>query len=187
LVTGLLEFARAGGKPASDARADVETVIVDLVAELEPTAAETGAALSAKRSGTCFVACSPGVLTSLIANLARNAIKYLGDGPVRRIEIRALDRGGSVRLEVEDTGPGLAPAIEKRVFEPYVRSPNATQPGVGLGLATVKRLAEAHGGRVGVQSFSGRGSTFWFEIPKAGAGPATSGTVEERNAVAAVA
>jgi signal transduction histidine kinase len=167
LVAGLLEFARAGGKPVVTASADVESTIVDLVGELRPAAAEIGAELNAKHIGTCFVACSPGVLTSLIANLARNALKYLGDGPVRRIDIRALDRGGAIRLEVEDTGPGLAPSIEKHVFEPYVRSASATQPGVGLGLATVKRLAEAHGGRVGVHSTAGRGSTFWFEIPKA--------------------
>ncbi len=168
LVNGLLDFARAGGKPPAGAHADLDATISDLVAELEPTAADAGAELSAERDARHVVACSPGVLTSLLANLARNAIKYLGDRPVRSVQIRARDRGRSIRVEVADTGPGLPPEIEKRVFEPYVRAPNASQPGVGLGLATVKRLAEAHGGRVGVESVPGSGSTFWFELPKAG-------------------
>ena len=120
LVTGLLEFARAGGKPVAGARADSGSTIADLVAELQPTAAIAGAELSARYDGSVFVACSPGVLTSLIANLTRNAIKYIGEGPVRRIEIRALEREEAVRIEVEDTGPGLSPEIEKRVFEPYI-------------------------------------------------------------------
>ncbi|HEU4409083.1 MAG TPA: HAMP domain-containing sensor histidine kinase [Polyangiaceae bacterium] len=173
LVTGLLDFARAGGQPDAGARADVAGTIADLVSELGPTAAEAGAVLSVKMDVAGFVACNPGVLTSLVANLARNAVKYLGDGPVRRVEIRVRERGGFVRVEVEDTGPGLAPDLEGRIFEPYVRAPAARQPGLGLGLATVKRLAEAHGGKVGVRSVVGQGSTFWFELPKAeGAAPA---------------
>jgi signal transduction histidine kinase len=170
LVTGLLEFARAGGKPPDGARADLDAAIRDLLAELEPTARAVGAELTTKHERQQVVACNPGVLTSLIANLARNAIKYLGDRPVRRVEIRAHERGRYVRVEVADTGPGLPPAIERRVFEPYIRAPNATEPGFGLGLATVRRLAEAHGGRVGVESTPSVGSTFWFELPKAGLG-----------------
>jgi signal transduction histidine kinase len=175
LVDGLLDFARAGGRPPEGAQADLDATIADLVAELEPTAAAAGAELSVERDGAHVVACNPGVLTSLVANLARNAIKYLGDRPVRHVEIRAQDLGRSVRVEVADTGPGLPPEIEKRVFEPYVRAPNASQPGVGLGLATVKRLAEAHGGKVGVESVPGSGSTFWFELPKAASPRAASG------------
>jgi signal transduction histidine kinase len=169
LVDGLLEFARAGGRPRAGARADVDTAIDDLVLELEPVAADAGTELRSTCDGRHVVGCNAGVLTSLIANLARNAIKYIGDGPVRRVEIRARGVGDAVRVEVEDTGPGLPPDIENDVFEPYVRAQNTSQPGVGLGLATVKRLAEAHGGRVGVASVPGAGATFWFELPRASA------------------
>lgn len=165
LTEGLLDFARAGGRPAEGARADVGRTIADLVAELEPAAHEKQVQLTTKQEESLVAACNPGVLTSLVANLARNALKYLGDARERRIEIRALHRGSRVRVEVEDTGPGLPPDLAPRVFEPYVRAANTNQPGFGLGLATVKRLAEAHGGAVGVQSTPGAGSTFWFELP----------------------
>jgi len=71
-----------------------------------------------------------------------------------------------VRVEVEDTGPGLPPGIEHSIFEPYVRAPGVTQPGLGLGLATVKRFADSHGGAVGVLRAEA-GTVFWFELPRA--------------------
>ncbi|MBX3191270.1 MAG: HAMP domain-containing histidine kinase [Labilithrix sp.] len=166
LVNGMLDFARAGGRPDPAARADLGATLSDIGAELRPVAAEAHAELVIDDPGApLYVACHPGVLSSLVANLTRNAIKYIGDGPLRRIHVHVAQRASVVHVEVEDTGPGLAPEIEERVFEPYVRAPNATQPGVGLGLATVKRLAEAHGGRVGVRTRAGLGSTFWFELP----------------------
>lgn len=166
LVHGLLEFARAGAKPAPSTCTDLGSTLADLFTELKSSAAESGTALEVKMDVSCSVGCNAGVLTSLVSNLARNAIKYIDQSPVKRIEIRAIDRGPFVRVEVEDTGPGLAPGLEDHVFEPYVRGQRGTQSGIGLGLATVKRLAEAHGGRVGVHSRLGDGCTFWFELPK---------------------
>ncbi len=71
-----------------------------------------------------------------------------------------------VRFEVEDTGPGLPPGLEPLIFEPYVRG-QKTGAGIGLGLATVRRIAEAHGGEVGVFGNKECGCTFWFELPRA--------------------
>lgn len=167
LTEGLLDFARAGGRPTAEARADVGRTIADVAAELEDAAAAQHVELTTRLEAPLVAACNPGVLTSLVANLARNALKYLGDASTRRIEIRARRRGARVRVEVEDTGPGLAPELASRVFDPHVRGPGSNQPGIGLGLATVKRLAEAHGGAAGVRSTPGAGSTFWFELPLA--------------------
>jgi signal transduction histidine kinase len=171
MVNGLLDFARAGACPDPDAESDVAEVMADLAEELAPTAEAAGATLAMMPGPPSIVACNPGVLTSLIANLTRNAIKYIGDGPVRHVAVRAIDRGDLVRVEVEDTGPGLPPGFEHRAFDAYSRSRTTMQPGIGLGLATVKRLAEVHGGRVGVRSIAGKGCTFWFELPKATATP----------------
>jgi signal transduction histidine kinase len=166
IVDGLLEFARTGAKPAPGVRAEVGPVIEDLASELAPTAEAADAELVVEPFAPCEVAASPGVLTSLVSNLARNAIKYLGDAPVRRVVLRVLDAGDAVRVEVEDTGPGVPPTLEGILFQPYVRGAGTGEPGLGLGLATVKSLAEAHGGRVGLRSVVGKGSTFWFEVPK---------------------
>jgi signal transduction histidine kinase len=72
-----------------------------------------------------------------------------------------------VRFEVDDTGPGIPVEEQAAVFEPYVRGKGAHVAGLGLGLATVRRLVEANGGRVGVASQPGRGARFWFTLPAA--------------------
>lgn len=167
LVNDLLAFARAGAKPEPDAHTEVGATITEVITDLQSAAAEADVELDVRGDLACEVACSPGVLTSLITNLTGNAIKYIGDGPNRRIELRVLAKGEAVRVEVEDTGLGLPPDLEEHVFEPYVRGRMTTQPGIGLGLATVKRMAEAHRGCVGVRSIPGQGCTFWFELPKA--------------------
>jgi signal transduction histidine kinase len=167
IVDGLLAFARAGAYPEPSARCDARAVIEGLAGELRPAAEQIGARLDVELEPTPPVACSEGVLTSIVANLVRNAIKYLGDGADRRVTIRAREAGGLVRLEVEDTGPGVPPELGDRVFELYVRGSGASQPGLGLGLATVKRLVEAHAGSVGVRSEPGKGAAFWVELPVA--------------------
>jgi signal transduction histidine kinase len=164
MVDGLYEFARAGAGPEPGAHADTTAVIQDLHAELRPIAEEKGVELRVEVSYGSFVGCSPGVLTSILSNLVRNAIKYIGNGPTRRVSLRATVTDGRARFEVEDSGPGIPPDIQPLVFEPYLRA-NSKQPGIGLGLATVKRLVQAHGGTVGVRSRVGQGSLFWCELP----------------------
>jgi signal transduction histidine kinase len=63
----------------------------------------------------------------------------MGDAPVRRVVIRVADAGPLVHVEVEDTGPGIAPELQASIFEPFVRAAAKTIPGSGLGLATVKK------------------------------------------------
>ncbi|WP_437731853.1 sensor histidine kinase [Sorangium sp. So ce1335] len=178
ITNGLLEFARAGARPEPGARAEVRAVIDDLMVELVPVAVELGAELRVEPVAPCAVAASPGVLTSILANLIRNALKYLGDSADCRVIVRVLDAGDAVRIEVEDTGPGIAPAVEQLVFEPHIRAQGARVPGLGLGLATVKRLTEAHDGRVGLRTVVGKGSLFWFELPKASADAAHASDVD---------
>lgn len=164
-VSDLLEFARAGAKPTPGGRARVDDVVHAIAEELGPVAQDAGVELLIEAPMTGHaVACSPGVLTSILSNLVQNAIKYIGDGEVRRVSIRAVDQGDEVRIEVQDTGAGISPSVRARLFEPYARGSDAKAPGLGLGLATVRRLVESHGGHVGAETEPGRGSTFWFSM-----------------------
>jgi signal transduction histidine kinase len=117
--------------------------------------------------GDIVFPCAPGILGSVLSNLVRNAVKYIGEGAEKRVTIRVLPNDDAPRVEVQDTGPGLPEALATHIFEPYVRGPGNAQPGLGLGLSTVRRFVEAHGGRVGVESSPGRGSVFWFRLPRA--------------------
>jgi signal transduction histidine kinase len=169
IVDGLLEFARAGARAEPGARSEVAAVAAGLLDELAPFAAQQAADLGVDEVADCAVACSPGVLLSVLGNLLRNAIKYLGEAPVRKVSLRVRRRRGRVLFEVEDTGPGIPPSLGSRIFEPYVRGPNTGAPGIGLGLATVKRLVESHGGTLGVHAGSRGGAVFWFELDEASA------------------
>jgi signal transduction histidine kinase len=169
LADGLLAFARAGARPEPGGRADLTKVITGVLDDESLIAEERGVTLVLEPGATGEVACSPGVLTSVVGNLVQNAVKYVGDGPGRRVAVRAHEATGRVRVEVEDNGPGIPPEMEHLIFEPFVRGPGADLPGIGLGLATVRRMVQAHGGAVGVVPAPSGGSVFWFELPRAGA------------------
>ena len=165
LVDDLLAFARSGARPDPNASCPLETVLESLVANCGDAAAEHGIDVTVDQAQPIRLRCAPGVIASIGQNLLRNAIKYMGARSVRRIIVRASAIGGIARIEVEDTGPGIPPEIQSTLFEPFVRGPNEQVGGTGLGLATVKRLVESHGGRVGVQSTPGNGTCFWIELP----------------------
>jgi signal transduction histidine kinase len=165
IVDALLAFARAGARPEAAGRADLQPILGEAVTEIEAEAAAAGITVYVEPCPPLAVACNAGVLLSVLSNLLRNAVRHMGDVPVRRIVVRALDRGAQAEVQVEDTGPGIPLEWRARIFDLYATVPSAGRPGLGLGLATVKRLVDAHGGRVGVES-SGRGSRFWFILPK---------------------
>ena len=108
------------------------------------------------------------VLRQALVNLAVNAIKY---SPERtRVRIEAGRRGEAAFLEVTDEGPGIAPEHRERLFERFYRvdkSRSREMGGTGLGLALVKWAAEAHGGRIELETEVGRGSTFRILLPAA--------------------
>lgn len=165
LVEDLLAFSMAGAKSPGGST-DASAVMADVLVNLEPEASEARVQLIPAALFPVRVACSPGVLTSILLNLLRNAIKHMGDATERRIELLTQVTSGMFLCEVRDTGPGIAFEQQGVIFEPYIRG-NTRAAGIGLGLATVKRLVEAHGGNVGVRSAPGKGATFWFDLPLA--------------------
>jgi signal transduction histidine kinase len=167
LVDDLLEFARAGVPEGRAVSADVREVVEDVVGELREVADANRVEVVLEGADHERVACSPGVLTSIVSNLVRNAITYMGASQVRVVRVRTArrDARGLVRIEVEDSGPGVPGFLGERVFEPFVRGTGEVA-GSGLGLATVKRFVDAHGGRVGFSATAGAGTLFWLEMPR---------------------
>ena len=165
MVGGIFEFARAGARPEPGAHADVEEIVTQVAEEACAADARERPDVHVQVEGHAVAACSPGVLTSVLTNLIQNAIKHTADAP-GPIEVRVAPEGASVRIEVHDSGPGIPVDLRSVIFEPYVRGQGGTQAGLGLGLATVKRLCEAHGGSVGVRSAVGEGSQFWVVLPR---------------------
>ena len=170
VIEGLLDFARQGAGTVSGG-AEVAVVLEDVIADVRPRAEAARVSLTIEPFTSIKIACSPGALQSVFSNLLGNAVKYVVDG--RRespaVVVRVAERGDFVHVEVEDNGPGMPPGSQEQVFEPFRRLAGTNQPGVGLGLATVKKIVETCGGRVGVGSQLGKGSVFWFELPKAAA------------------
>jgi signal transduction histidine kinase len=107
----------------------------------------------------------PQRLYQVVSNLVSNAIKYTQRGGLITVTLHAND--DQVRLEVRDTGPGISPEAQARIFERFYRAPAvaADDRGTGLGLTIVKSIVEQHGGRVWVTSVIGQGSTFSVSLP----------------------
>jgi two-component system, NtrC family, sensor histidine kinase KinB len=163
LVEGLLEFARSGAHPSPGATASVREALRAVVDDCASLAEQVDARVEVDSDGAVGAACSRGVLISLVSNLVQNALHSVQGCEARRVSVHARSQAEQVRVEVVDSGPGVDPEFAQSVFEPHVQGPH--QGRLGLGLATVKRLAESHGGRVGFDSRPGGGSTFWFELP----------------------
>ncbi|MDB5650234.1 MAG: rpfC 1, partial [Hyphomicrobiales bacterium] len=106
----------------------------------------------------------------VLINLTGNAVKFTSDGYVlvtARLLSAAQDGPMRLRFEVADTGIGIAPEAQARIFENFTQADESIIDrfgGTGLGLSIARQLVEAHGGKIGVDSKPGHGSTFWFEI-----------------------
>jgi signal transduction histidine kinase len=154
----------------------LEKRAVDLTTVLEE--AVTWHALVAARKDThlwlqpvqpATVYADPLRLRQVIDNLISNAVKYSPPGSVVHVSAQRFDRGW--RIAVKDEGPGLTPADRQRLFQDFARlsaRPTGGEKSVGLGLAIVRRIVDAHGGQVGADSQPGQGATFWFTLPDKG-------------------
>lgn len=167
VVDALLAFSRASQRAAADEAAGLRAVMGDVLDELAPRAAELDVTVELEELPDVQLRCSPGLLQIVLANLCGNAVKYLQGQPDRRVRVTARLDGEACRVDVVDTGPGIPKEAQPRIFEPFFRVEGTQPSGTGIGLATVRRIVDARGGRVGFESAPGRGSRFHVWLPLA--------------------
>ncbi|MDX1623464.1 MAG: ATP-binding protein [Gemmatimonadota bacterium] len=169
LVDDLLELSRIEAEEFFPRRETVDLAALadGLLAEWRPAAEEADIQLRREIEPGLVVEAERTSLRRALANLLENAIKYSPEGAEVRLAAASTD--GEVELAVADTGPGIAADDLPRIFERFYRVEKGRARGTGgtgLGLAIVKHVAEAHGGRVAVESAPGSGSTFRIVLPR---------------------
>jgi heavy metal sensor kinase len=164
----LLMLARADAGEAQLHRepVDLSTLACEVADQLSVLAEERGQALAAHHEGPVLVEGDRLALRQALLNLVDNAIKYSPEGT--RVGVVAGKRRNRAFVEVRDEGPGIAPEHRERIFERFYRvegSRSREMGGSGLGLSLVKWAAEAHAGRVELETEEGEGSTFRLVLP----------------------
>lgn len=165
LIDNLLEFATQGSAPGED--------LVDLGAQLELALDDLAGAMPRELVTAGELPTVRGDATqlrSVLMNLVDNAAKFTRDGDAPEIEVDAHALDGRHRIEVRDRGRGIPADQRERVFAPLARLDKSVA-GLGIGLATCRRIVEAHGGRMGLDERAGGGSVFWFEVPTVDGAP----------------
>ncbi|USN98826.1 MAG: HAMP domain-containing histidine kinase [Phycisphaeraceae bacterium] len=152
---------------------DIRGMLDEIAAEHRERAAELKLHFTVSTPTHAVALGVPRLVREAIVNYVTNSIKYTPAGG--SISVKANDEDGRIRVEVADTGIGIAPDKQDRIFGEYVRlAPKDPRlgktEGTGLGLSIVKKCIERQHGRVGFASEPDHGSTFWLELPKPGAG-----------------
>ena len=113
-----------------------------------------------------IVSADPRRVEQVLINLLNNALKY--SPPESMVILKMSVLVDTIRVEVTDQGPGIAPEHQPHLFSPFYRAQaeGSSTPGIGLGLAICQGIIHAHGGQLGLTSRAGMGTTFWFELPK---------------------
>lgn len=174
IITEILDYSRleAGRVALETAEFDPEATLQSVAELLSPKAHAKGLeiAVLVRAGAPTRVVGDDGRLRQILFNLAGNAVKFTESGGVV-LELAPGLRGG-LRFTVRDTGPGVPPELQARIFEEFAQADASTAQrhgGAGLGLAIVKRLARAMGGEAGLISRPGQGASFWVDLPLAAA------------------
>ena len=179
LIDDLLEFARVGRSNERRGPVELNEVLGRALANLQVAIDESNARIEAtplpRVEGDEFR------LIQLFQNLIGNAIKFRGVDPPQ-VQIEAEQEGGEWRIAIRDNGIGVAPQHFSRLFTLFQRlHAREDYPGTGIGLALCKRIVEMHGGRIGIESQVGQGTTIHFHL-RAEPGVSRSATLVEADA-----
>lgn len=182
LVSDLLDLSRieAGQLVLEKGEVDLAELCRQVADKVRPLAQEKGIELELKVPADLPAAWgNADRLQQVLINLLDNALRHTPRGG--KVSVSGEPRNGQLVLSVEDTGPGIPPEDLPYIFERFYKVEKArtrTTAGTGIGLAIVKGVVEAHGGRVWAESTPGQGTTFTFTLPAAGRNTGTDGEVD---------
>jgi signal transduction histidine kinase/DNA-binding response OmpR family regulator len=169
LVDDILDISKieAGKLEMFPQPIDLAELLRDTATSVQLQARHKGLDLDIHAPGSVPLTTDPSRLRQIVLNLLSNAVKFTAEG---RVDVRLEeDDAGRIRVLVSDTGPGIAPQDQERIFEEFVQARSASgETGTGLGLAISRRLAELLGGSLDVESELGVGSTFTLSVPRDG-------------------
>jgi len=165
LLGSLLDMSRldAGGLVPEPRALPLAEVLDPLASEFAALAQANGLAFR-YRTSRAWVQTDPALLRRVVQNFLANAVRYTVRGGVL---LGVRREGARVRIEVHDTGPGIAPAQQQRIFEEFRRGEDAPGQGLGLGLAIAERIAALLDAPLGLRSAPGRGTVFSMSIAAA--------------------
>jgi PAS domain S-box-containing protein len=164
LINDLLAYSRVGTRPLEVARVDMNELVDQVIGDLASAIQDSGAAVT--RDDLPSLCADPTQLRQLFQNLLANALKFHRPEEAPSVHVSARREGHEVVFRVRDNGIGIEAAYLERIFILFQRlHTRAEYPGTGIGLAICKRIVERHGGKLGVESEPGRGSSFWFHLP----------------------
>ena len=167
LINDILDLSKiqAGRLQLAIESVPVNVWFTDVVDTLRPLADKKSQTLVEHASSNLSARADSTRLKQILMNLLGNAIKFTPEGG--RIELAAQQIGDIVRIEVRDSGPGIPPEEQQRIFDAFYRLCQSEKgaEGTGLGLAITRRLVELHGGQLGIESQLGSGSCFYFTLP----------------------
>jgi signal transduction histidine kinase len=170
LVSDLFELAKldAMNEPMERERMPIGELVQDIAQKYRLPAEERGVSFSADLGGELlWILADVGLIERALENVLDNALRYTPAGGKIDIRLEPFDQW--LRIEVHDTGPGIAPSELPLVFDRFHRAQSpeggSERSGAGLGLAIAKRAVELHGGNIHCESTVGEGTTFRFELP----------------------
>jgi signal transduction histidine kinase len=173
MLTDLMAYARAGNEDPRRERVDISELASSVIDELAPHAAEQGVMLCLAQSPARAASRGHAVLAEgqamrrCLTNIIANAVKFTAQrsGGLKRVSVGVELDGAALRCVVQDTGPGIPPAMLDAVFLPFKRV-STDASGTGLGLSIVKRYVEMFGGRVWLESDGSSGTRATMEFPR---------------------
>jgi light-regulated signal transduction histidine kinase (bacteriophytochrome) len=164
LVRDILAYSRVGTSKQTRLNVDLNRLLETVQIDLQGTIRETKAKILVEELPTVFV--NPTEISQLFRNLISNSIKFKSDRQPQ-IKITARLQDNQWLITIEDNGIGIETEYQKIVFQAFKRLHSQEQySGSGIGLAICQKIVERHQGYIGVQSQPGKGSTFYFTLPK---------------------